>query len=191
MVAALAGYADVVDYLVVQKNADFRRINLVYAQVSFVHISIMRHICRRVLNAFIWPRNLAALRPSSSLYHTVPTQTQGQTHSCFSLHSILLPQTLPSKLARCCLSTGLMLWLKMLYVLNYCYDERQWFFLHGFAYSTSAFLSDFCVFNFAHLEHHSYTFAGWLHCSAFGRQIWAYGHYSLLGREKSRHFVGQ
>ena len=38
MVAALAGYADVVEYLVVQKNADFRRMNLVYAQVSSVHI---------------------------------------------------------------------------------------------------------------------------------------------------------
>jgi ankyrin repeat protein len=38
MVAALAGYADVVDYLVVQKNADFRRINPVYAQISLVHI---------------------------------------------------------------------------------------------------------------------------------------------------------
>ena len=53
MVAALAGYADVVDYLVVQKNADFRRMNLVYAQVSSVHTSVMRRICRRALNAFI------------------------------------------------------------------------------------------------------------------------------------------
>ncbi len=153
MVAALAGYADVVDYLVVQKNADFRRMNLVYAQVSSVHISVMRHICRRVLNAFIWPRNLAALRPSSSSYHTVPTQTQGRTHSCFSLLSILRPQTLPSKLVRCCLSMGLMLWLKMLCVINYCFDDRRWGplaqhprFCHIVAYSisrSSSFL-DFC-----------------------------------------------
>jgi hypothetical protein len=29
MIATLAGYADIVDYLVVRKKADFRRLNLV------------------------------------------------------------------------------------------------------------------------------------------------------------------
>jgi hypothetical protein len=37
MVATLAGYADVVDYLVVHKKADFRRLNLVLTGFLFMH----------------------------------------------------------------------------------------------------------------------------------------------------------
>ena len=71
MIATLAGYADIVDYLVVQKKADFRRLNLVFFihwnSISFPQMTILwQSSCRRVLNAFIWQQNQAALPPSSS-----------------------------------------------------------------------------------------------------------------------------
>jgi hypothetical protein len=39
MIATLAGYADIVDYLVVEKKADFRRLNLVFTSLSLQFIS--------------------------------------------------------------------------------------------------------------------------------------------------------
>ncbi len=45
MIATLAGYADIVDYLVVQKKADFRRLNLVFFihwnSISFPQMTIL------------------------------------------------------------------------------------------------------------------------------------------------------